>query len=558
MALKDVLNQFKDIYNKLSVIQRISIAAAIGAVFVVLIVLVIWANKPAYKTLYGNLSQSDASQVIERLKEKRIPYQLKDNGATIDVPEQNVYETRLDLARDGLPTGGGAGFELFDKSSYGMTEFLQDVNYKRALQGELARTISSFKKIQEARVHLTIPKDRLFIGDEDKAKAAIIVKLKGGYSLGKEDVMAIASLVSGAVKGLGMEDIQIVDTNGKLLSDMVGKEDDPETMTENQMSYKQRVERGLEGKVNEILSKTLGKGNAIAKVTVEIDFSKRETTSEIYGKDAVVRSSQTSEIESKNSPDTPQGVPGVQSNLAEPDLLAGKMSSEYSKTDETTNYEVDKTITKEVKAFGTLSRVTVAVVVDNKKAKEQTGEEVKIVSNPRTEQELTTIRNLVAMTVGYDQNRGDMIEVSNIPFDTTVEKEELTQLKKDKMVDYIIIGVRYLTAIIVLLLFYFLVIRRIIKKMDKTVTINDDGTVTVAPRKGDQRTMDIALGESGELPKSLEELEAEIENELTGNVPVDVESVKSKVMLKKLEEYASEDPEGLANLIKTVIKGGGN
>jgi flagellar M-ring protein FliF len=162
--------------------------------------------------------------VIEKLKEGNVPYRLKEGGGTVEVPQELVYDMRLELAREGLPRGGGAGFELFDKSSYGMTEFLQDVNYQRALQGELARTISSLNEVEEARVHLTIPKNRLFISEEEAAKAAVVIKLRRGANLNQEQVKAISSLVSGAVKGLTTDSVQIVDTTGRLLSEFLDEE----------------------------------------------------------------------------------------------------------------------------------------------------------------------------------------------------------------------------------------------------------------------------------------------------------------------------------------------
>jgi len=555
MAVKEFVSQSKEVFDKLTLLQRVSIGAAVAAVLISLIVFVLWANKPVYKTLYGKLSSDDAAQIMESLKEKKIPYKLGDGGAAINVPQEMVYETRLTLAQEGLPRGGGAGFELFDKSSYGMTEFMQDVNYQRALQGELSRTISNLDAVSEARIHLTIPKNRLFVSEGDMAKAAIVLKLRGGARLAPETAKAIASLVAGSVKGLKAENVKIVDTSGRLLSDAIVRSNDPVSMTQSQVAYRKRIESDLESKVNDILIKTVGNGNAVARVSVEIDFSAREITKEEFDKEPVVRSTQSLEIESKNSPNVPGGVPGVQSNLAEPDALKGKMNSEYNKTQETTNYEISKVITKEKKAFGVLKRVTVAVVVDDKKVLEKKGEDEVVVSKPRTENDLKSIKNLVAMAVGYNEKRGDMIEVSNISFDTTVEKKEATQMRKDKITDLIIMGVKYFVALLILVAFYFLVIRKLLSRLDKTVTVREDGSIIVGPSVDAEGT---DLSDQHRMPKSLEDLELEIESELESDMPVDVESVKSKVMLKKIEEFADEDPEAAANLIKTFIRSAGN
>ncbi len=554
MALQDVVTQFKDIFEKLTLVQKISIGTALTAVLVTLGVLIIWANRPVYKTLYANMNSDDAPLVIQKLKEGNVPYRLKEGGGTVEVPQELVYDTRLELAREGLPKGGGAGFELFDKSSYGMTEFLQDVNYQRALQGELARTISSLNEIEEARVHLTIPKNRLFISEEESAKAAVVIKLKRGAELNREQVKAISSLVSGSVKGLIPENVQVVDTTGRLLSDFLGEENSPVMMTQTQLEYQKRIERELESKLYGILSRTLGETGAVAKVTAEIDFSKRETSKEEFGREPVIRSSENIETISTNAPGGPQGVPGVESNLAEPQVLGGNTNSSYEHTEERSNFEIDKTVTKEIKAFGTIKKISVAVVVDNKnvfRKDEATGEQITE-SVPRTQEELNSIRALVATAVGFDQARGDQVEVNNISFDTSAQQQEQLLLQREKTVELITIASKYALAVIILLLFYFAVVRRILKKLDKTVTYNDDGTITVTSALD---SVDVTLKGSAGFPKTLEELEREVEQELDESIPMNTDAVKSKVMLKKIEEFCEEDPEGAANIIKSMLKG---
>lgn len=554
MALQDVVTQFKDIFEKLTLVQKISIGAALGAVLVTLAVLLIWANRPVYKTLYANMNADDAPLVIEKLKEGNVPYRLKEGGGTVEVPQELVYDTRLELAREGLPRGGGAGFELFDKSSYGMTEFLQDVNYQRALQGELARTISSLNEVEEARVHLTIPKNRLFISEEEAAKAAVVIKLRRGANLNQEQVKAISSLVSGAVKGLTTDSVQIVDTTGRLLSEFLDEEHSPVMMTQTQLEYQRRIERELESKLYGILGRTLGETGAVAKVTAEIDFSKRETSREEFGREPVIRSSENIETISSNAPGGPQGVPGVESNLAEPQVLGGNTNSSYEHTEERSNFEIDKTVTREVKAFGTIKKISVAVVVDNKnvfRTDNTTGNQITE-SVPRTQDELNSIRALVATAVGFDQARGDQVEVTNISFDTSEQQQEQLLLKREKTVELITIASKYALAVIILLLFYFAVVRRILKKLDKTVTYNDDGTITVSSALD---SVDVTLKDSAGFPKTLEELEREVEQELDESIPMNTDAVKSKVMLKKIEEFCEEDPEGAANIIKSMLKG---
>lgn len=553
MALNDVVSQFKETFLKLSLLQKISVAAALAAVFISVTVIVYWANRPVYKTLFAGLTQDDAALVIENLKEQRIPYHIEDGGAKITIPDDYVYETRLNLAKEGVPRGGGAGLELFDKSSFGMTEFMQDVSYQRALQGELARTISALKEIQEARVHLTVPKDRLFIADEEASKAAVVLRLRGGNTLGRDQVRAIASLVSGSVKGLTPENVQIVDTQGRLLSEFLDEENAPLMMTQTQLEYTKKVERDLERKVNEILGTTLGKGNAVAKVTAEIDFAKRDVTKEEYGDTPVLRSQQSLEINSTNKPDGPQGIPGVQSNLAEPDIGGSGRNQEYNKAEETQNFEINKTVTVEQKAYGTIDRVTVAVVVDDRKVRQENedGESV-LVNQRRSEEEMRSIRNLVAMAVGYSEPRGDQIEVTNISFDTTSRDAEYDTQKRERTMELVGMISKYLLAALIIVIFYFLVIRKILKRLDKPITVNEDGSITYGQKDGEMG-IDITLDDT--YPKTLEELEKEIESELEESSPMDVDTVKSKVMLKKIEEFAAEDPDAMASLLKSLMRG---
>ena len=554
MALGDIVSQFQETFKKLTLLQKASVAAAVAAVVISVIVIVYWANRPVYKMLFAGLTQEDAASVIEKLKAERVPYKLEDNGGKITVPEQYVYETRLSLAKEGIPTGGGAGLELFDKSSFGMTEFMQNINYQRALQGELARTISSIKEVAEARVHLTLPKDRLFISDEEDAKASVVLRLRNGENLGREEVKAIAALVSGAVKGLKKENVQIVDTSGRLLSEFLTDDAEPLMLTQTQLEYQRKVEKDLENKVNEILGRTLGQGSAVAKVTADIDFAKRDITKEEYDPNPVLRSQQSLDISSTNSPQTPEGVPGVQSNLAEPDITPAGQNQEYNKSEETQNFEVGKTVTVEQKPYGTIKRVTVAVVVDDKKepGKDKDGNDI-LVGKPRTQAEIQSIKNLVSMAVGFNADRKDQVEVTNISFDTTAKDQENTELKREKTMELVTMLSKYALAVVIVLLFYFLVIRRILKKMDKPVTVHEDGSITYGDLGRDDVGLDLNMNER--YPKSLEELEKEIENELNEGAPLDVETVKSKVMLKKIEEFASEDPEAMANLVKTLLKG---
>jgi len=552
MNLKDVGEQFKTVFQKFSKVQQVAIISAAVAIVLSIIVLVYWANKPVYKILFANLSQEDAAEVVAKLKAKKIPYNLKDSGKTIEVPAKDVYETRIELAKEGLPKGGGVGFELFDKTSFGVTEFAQNVNYQRALQGELARTISTLEEVEEARVHLTLPKERLFISEDNEAKAAVVIKLKRGEALSRDKVKAIASLVVGAVKGLKIQNVQIVDTLGNLLSESLNEENMPYVKTQTQLEYQKKVEKAIAAKINSLLATTLGENNAVAQVNAEIDFDKTEINKEEYDQNPVLRSSQTVEIESKNTPNVPQGQPGVEPNLAEPNIQQGGTNSTYTKNEETQNFEIGKTVTKQEKAIGNIKRLTIAVVVNDKAQTVKDGKKETIKYVPRSKEELDKIRSLVAKAAGYDEKRGDQIEVTNVSFDTSQTESKL--LEKEKMNELIIQISKYVMVLIMFLLFYFLVIRPIMKKLGdiKETKSGELAAVGDIPLKGSN--IDLQLDDGVKFPKTLEELEREIESELEEKVTVDVGTVKTKVMVKKIEEAVKEDPEMIANLIKTWLK----
>lgn len=553
MNLRDIWEQFKAVFQKFSRIQQITIVTAAAAILFSIVALVYWANKPVYKVLFANLNQEDAASVVAKLKAKKIPYNLKDGGKTIEIPAKDVYETRISLAQEGIPKGGGVGFELFDKSSFGITEFAQNVNYQRALQGELARTISGLEEVEEARVHLTIPKEKLFISEDGESKAAVVLKLVRGATLDRDKVKAIASLVVGSVKGLKMQNVQIVDTAGNLLSESLSEDNLPYIKSQTQLEYQKKVEKLIASKINSLLNATLGENNAVAQVTAEIDYDKREINKEEFDQNPVLRSSQTIEVESKNSPNVPKGEPGVEPNLAEPNIQQGGMNSEYARNEETQNFEIGKTVTKEEKAIGSVKRLTIAVVVNDKAETVKEGKEEKIKYVPRSKEDLEKIKSLVAKASGFDERRGDQIEVTNVSFDTTPTAESKA-LEKEKMIELIIQISKYILAILMFLIFYFLIIRPIMKKLGdiKETKTGELTAVGDLPIKGSN--IDINMDDSVKFPKTLEELEREIESELDEKVSVDVGSVKTKVMMKKIEEAVKEDPEMLANLIKTWMK----
>lgn len=557
MAVRDLSTQFLDIWSKLTSLQKVAIGAATVAVISAITALLLWANKPVYKPLYTEMTEADVKAVSDKLSQKSVPFVV--NGTTIEVPQESVYTARIMLAEEGLPkTPPAKGFSLFDEQKFGKTEFAQQVDYQRALQGELANSIAAMDKVVEAKVHLTIPKERLFVSEEQQAKASVALKLLPNEQLSEEEVRSISHLVSAAVKGLTAENIQIVDTAGNLLSDFMTEANEPYRLTQNQINYERDQEKYIEDRLRKALVPMLGVDNPfVVKVTVAMDFNARETISEKYGDTPVTRSQRTLEINSKQTGKGPQGIPGVESNLAEPDILVDGIVNEYSKTDETQNFEIDKTVTRENKVGGEIKRLTVAVVVDDKVAVENVNGVQEVVRKPRTEEEMTKLRAAIAAATGYNEARGDVIEVTNMSFDTTKDQIDLLAEERAKRMEMIKMISSYASGVLILIAFWFFILRPILKRIDKAREI-DEEMLGESALDAQMAGLDISVGDESGFPKSVEELEREIEAELEESTPIDVEAVKSKVMLKKIEEQANEDPEMIANLVKAMIKGGSN
>ncbi|MDY6821181.1 MAG: flagellar basal-body MS-ring/collar protein FliF [Deferribacterota bacterium] len=544
MNLREFIDQLSNAFKSFSTIQKIAIIGATFAVIIAVLLLVLWANKPVYKTLYGNLDEKSRMQIEEYLQSNNIPYQLGDDGKTIAVPDDEVYSVRLELAKEGIPKVGGPGFELFDRSSFGMTEFMQDVNFQRALQGELSRTISNLESIESARVHLSIPKDRLFVTEDTEAKAAVVIDIADNAEITRDQIKSIAFLVSGSIKGLDPKNVQVVDTSGRLLSEFLTDENAPLMMTQTQLEYQRKVEDKLENKLYTLLSSTLGPGNAVAKVSVELNYDKKTVKSEHFDPNPVIRSRQSMEINSISTALAPQGIPGVEPNLAEPDLFEQNVKSEYNKTEDTYNYEVGRTVTEEKKAIGDIERLTVAVVVNDKKAIVEENGRRKLTYLPRDERELERIKDIVAMAVGYNENRGDKIEVANIPFNATDDFGDFYVEDKTK-VHLISTVIKYSTALLLMLLFYLFVIRPILRRIlaqpEEVGGLGGEG-------------IDVTLGEEEfETPKTVGDVEKEIEDELDQRES-DIETTEAKVMLKRLRESIDEDPTMIASLITAWLK----
>ena len=429
MPIRQILLQLQNLLKNISVGKRIAILIlAVGSISG-FIFLMTWAGQPEFHPLFTNLESQDAGIILDRLKDQKISYRISGNGSTILIPQEHIYEMRMDLASEGLPQGGSIGFELFDNTKFGMSEFAQNVNYQRALQGELSRTINRFPEVVSSRVHIVMPEKSLFLNEDHSASASVVLKLQHGKWLTQDQVQGIVHLVSSSVSRLGPDKVTVVDSNGRLLAGLKG-ESGIGTLSSDQLDYQAKVERKLESRVLTMLEKALGANRAIVRVSCALDFKRHELTEERFlPENQVVRSEQLFNETAKGTDATPQGIPGIQSNLPENNPTRNNTVNDenttFAKQDRTVNYEIGKLTSHTLEPVGAMKRISVAVVVDGTYQSTPNKEgEPNSTYVPRSPEDLIKIENLVKSAVNFDGDRGDKVEVVNIPFETTQIIEE--------------------------------------------------------------------------------------------------------------------------------------
>ncbi len=468
------IEQFKTSIGNISLGRKITALLIIAGSIAGLTIFTLWANKQEMSVLYANLSAEDASAVIAKLKEQKIPYEIGEMGSSILVPSDKVHELRLNLAGQGLPQGGGVGFEIFDRTTMGMTDFVQKLNYKRALQGELARTIGQLSEVEKARVHLVIPEKSIFAANQERARASVVLKLKGGKQLSERQVQGIVHLVSSSVEGLTPQDITVVDIHGQILT-RVTSDSSPGRLTSSQMEYQKQFEKDLEGKVQTMLERIIGRERVVARVSADLEFKQVEKTEERFDPDTqVVRSEQRSKEKSSGASTNPSGVPGPASNIPGSEIAGTQnqglsSSSNSDRENETINYEISKTVSRIIEPVGAVRKISVAVLVDGSydAAKNEKGE-LSRKYIPRSAEEMKKIEEIVKKTVGYSAAREDQVEVVNIPFENvSVPEEDMISAKKTSLNEWLPFA-KYGVAAVGFILVFLFIIRPLMKGLAPT------------------------------------------------------------------------------------------
>lgn len=499
--------------------RKLSLLAVVLLCLVFFAVIIVQARSADYSLLYANLSGSDASAVLERLKEQKIPYRLEDGGKAIHVPVDKVYELRLEMAGAGLPQGGGVGFEIFDKQSFGMTDFAQKVNYRRALQGELARTIASLAPVESARVHLALPEKRVFKEQQQPATASVILKLVPGRELNEGQVQGVVNLVVGSVEGLESGRVSVIDSSGRVLS-KAPMDADAGPLAASKLDYQLTVEKRLESRAQSLLDRALGAGNSLVQVTANLDFSQRERLEETYDPNGTaVRSEQLSE--EKGGREMVGGVPGAASNTGGAKGNNGVIAS--SRTDETTNYEVSKVVSKLVAPVGDVKNISVSVLVADRPAPEAEGSNPTY--TPRSAEELKAIETMVRSALGINESRGDQLSVVSRPFENDLFFDDAPQVSPVSRIYEYMPLIKLLLIALGAGLLYLLLVRPLVKTM-----------------KGE--------GKMTEHYKTVQELESELIGQ--DQVKIGPGSLDESVLALRQEIMQSRT--GPAQVIKTWLK----
>ena len=401
--------------------KRLGLLVALAAGVAALISVTLWTQQPDMQVLFANLAPEDAGAIVEKLKEAKVPYELGSSGASILVPSAQVHDLRLQMAGQGLPHGGGVGFEIFDRSALGMSEFVQKLNYRRALQGELARTIAQMPDVARARVHLAVPERRLFSAEHDRPRASVVLSLRGSTTLSRGQIQGIVHLVASSVEGLQPRDVTIVDGNGRLLSEGNNGGEGPTRLTGSQLDYQRTLEKDIETRIQTMLERIVGNNKAVVRVSSVLDLRQVEMTEERYDPNGqVARSEQRTQEKTNGSNGVTGGVPGVASNVppGQAQEPAQTSSTNTANKNEVINYEISRTVAKIIEPTGTIKQLSVAVLVDGNYEAVKEGSPVDAVRKyvPRPEAEMKQIEEIVKKAMGYSSERQDQVEVVNVQF----------------------------------------------------------------------------------------------------------------------------------------------
>lgn len=540
---------FASMVDRIKADPKIPLMIAAAAAIAIIVALLLWLRSPDYRVLLSNLSAKDGGDIVGQLTQMNVPYQIADNGSAILVPADKVHELRLKLAQSGLPKGGNTGFELLDKEQFGISQFSEQINYQRALEGELSRTIESLSPVQSARVHLAIPKPTLFVREQKLPTASVTVGLLPGRMLDEGQISAIVHMVSSSVTGLTATNVIIVDQAGRLLTN---NDNSQQSANSAQIKMTKEMESHLKQRIEDILSPLVGRANIHAQVTAQMDFSKVEQTSEEYkpnqtADSAAIRSRQNSQSMQNNNGGT-GGVPGALSNqpVSAPNApietnkdnkdaqqtTNNRNNTTNSQSDETTNYEVDRKISHTQRQIGVVDRLSVAVIVNYHSQEGENGAEMK----PLPPEMMQQIEALTREAMGYSTARGDSLNITNSLFtnDTPIEVEPSLLESPQFIAQLLDYGKILLIALIAWFMWRFGIKPQWVKYR-KTQQAQTDAEMFVATQMKTPLVVDEEINE---------DMDEQTRRRLTR------QRVSAEIQSQRIREMAEKDPQIVAMVIR--------
>ena len=549
--IKHWLRALPEKLRQLPPLQRFALLGIPAALLAVLVVMVtLWgaSEKEQQQVLYSQLNMQDAGAIAAKLKEMKVPYTLKGDGTTILVPAAMVLDARLRLATEGLPQGGGVGYEVFGNSLLGgMTDFMQKLNYRRALQGELARTIGHIAAVHSARVHLVIPEKALFREQQEKTTASVALTLVPGRRLASEQIRGITQLIASSVPGLDPQDIVIVDDTGQILR----KDERTNSLTqpEAQLAHQRAQESDLERKVQTLLEPAVGKGKVRARVSVTLDFQQLERTEERFDADnPAIRSQQRVKEEGTGTGFWAMGTPGVRSNVPDgvpPGVTPGAGDKNTSsRQTEMVNNELSKTTTRVVAPTGEIKKLSVAVLVDGTYQVGVKGERQYV---PRSAEELAKYREIVKSAVGFNESRGDRVDVADAHFDTQDDPDAVLQGEAQRVFWVKLSG--YGAYVILGLLFCLFIARPLIQMLIRRPA--ETVVETMLPRTVQE--LEAGMETPGLLPATEEAVAGHLS---AGTTPAVPGRPTGATLRTRVTELAKQDPEQAAEILRMWLKRG--
>ena len=560
MDFKTLLGQIATLFQNFSLRQRIVALVSILLVVGFIVFLLLFRAKDSmigsgYSILFDKTNAGDSALIIQQLEKDGIPYKVVNEG-TIAVPSSMVYKQRISIAALGIPKDSKVGFEIFDKNEFGATDFEQKIKYLRALEGELSRTIEGLQPIDNASVHIAIPKDTVFAEHKNPTTASIVLNMNRGMKLSIKQITGIKNLVSASITNLLPADVSIVDQDGIPLGDEDSGAFEGE-LVKSQMKYKKDYERDIEDKIINVLAPVIGGvDKVVAKVTIDFDFARVDSTSEVYDPNSVPRSEQTVEEKKEgSSPEDVGGVPGAVSNIGPVQgLQSNKIKEKYEKSSSTINYEISKKVTNIKGEFATIRRLSTAVVVDGNYnfGKDADGVETnKLEYIALSDAQMAAINEIVKQTVGFNVNRGDEVTVSNFEFKPLSRDgtKAITQNLIDQFTYYgspLIPILKYLIAGFLLFFFY----KRVIEPFSQKMIEQNEEDFSAADIKLEEDDEDSAEDTLEKFKKARKK----VEDQLGMGKDFNEEELKYDVLIEKLRSLSDEKSEEIAGLLQSMIR----